>query len=667
VRSITARRVVAAAAGLALCASTIAGARTGANVTGVTVHGPDGPRATGGAASTALATMARAVGTAAAPVVDAPLAAGAEQIDSTYYDLQDMGSLGARVVIDAAGTVHVTYQKEFCELAGSCPPNLNDPDPFPWRGMGYAYRSGDAWARLGKVQDPSSLACCGFSEHLGGFGTIALTPTGRAAIAQHMNEHICFRRGVLYLQNTVGAASWKQYPTQLPGVNPDYLEFPQITANPNGSFTILAEDPRGGAYDGVEAFQVAYLPGTSTSYSCPGTWPFGAWVTITTPSMFHSGHPGFPSLASSSNGRVGVAVGDLGGNVWLIESSNGTFGAGTITTRKLTDYADSQITKADSTSAQYRPYIHCHLAYNDTTPNVVWSELQARKVGSTIEYHDFRSRIVHWDPIRGVEVVKQVAGGEADRFDDVDQDLAGPLPGQNHISVDWPQVGFSSDGLETYVVWLRYSDSEIDTTPGADMGLTNIVTGLGYGDIAASATRAGDSWDAPVNLTQTPATDERYVSVAQRNPDGRVHVVYQSSATNQAGSSVLLDRGPQSNPALKRRVAYLSAPLGATVAVGGGLARLTAHTIVAFPNPSAAHVRFTLAGGGAALPGARLDVYTVAGRHVARVTAERGGDFVWDGRGAGGERVAAGVYFARLAGERGARAGARPTRFMLIH
>ena len=56
---------------------------------------------------------------------------------------------------------------------------------------------------------------------------------------------------------------------------------------------------------------------------------------------------------------------------------------------------------------------------------------------------------MHWDPIRGIEVVKQVAPGEADSFDNLDNGLNGPLAGFNTLSVDWPQVGFSSDGSET--------------------------------------------------------------------------------------------------------------------------------------------------------------------------------------------------------------------------
>lgn len=646
-------RFAAAAFALVLAVPS-ASARTAPNFPRPTTFVLDGMRAPMAEAAAPAVTNA---------VFNVPLPAGAEQVDSTYYDLQDFGSLGQRIVIEPDGKVHVTYIDDFCELNGSCPPNSNDPDPYPWRGMAYAYRSGGVWTRVGKVQD-QSLTCCMSGDHVGGFGTIDLTPAGAAAIAQHGNEHICQRRASMYLQNGAGATTWNNYPPPLaPGVGADVLEFPQAIANPNGSFTLIAEDPVVQYYNEVEAFMVSYLPGTSTSYSCPQTWPFGAWTTITTPSMFRDGRPAFPSLARGDDGRVGVAVGDFGGNVYLIESSNGTFSPGTITTTNLTNYSDASIVKADSTSTQYRPYIHCHLAYNGNTPNVVWSELQARKVASTIQYWDWRSRVMHWDPVRGVEVVKQVAAGEADRYDDVDQGLNGPLPGISHIAVDWPQVGFSSDGSETYVVWLRFVDAEVDTS--AHMNLPTIVTGVGYGDIACSATRAGDPWDAPVNLTETPQTDERFVSIARYNPDGKVHVVFQASATNQAGDAVFEDRalptvGAVPNPPLLRRIAYLARSMGGTVGVADA-PRLFATTMVAFPNPSDGGVRFALAGGAAAV-GTHVDVFTVTGRHVARVPAGRDGAFQWDARGTGGARVTPGVYFARLADA----PGSKPVRFMLI-
>jgi hypothetical protein len=623
--------------------------RTGPNPDGRLIFEPGRPGAV-----VAGSAAARPAGADAAQVVNVPLAAGAVQIDSTYYDIQDMGSMGAHIVVGADGRIHVTWQDDFCENdVNGCPPNLNLPQPHPLRGMGYAYRDAQGtWHHLGKAEDPSIRSCFCVTELFGGFGSILLTNDGRAAIAQHMNEDGCDLRGDLYIQNTLNQPGWKAYLT--PITDPSYL-FPTAAATPGGSFVVLGEIPKAGDYSEVERFAVSRIAAEGPTFVCPTGWQGGAWTQIASPTLFLGGTPAFPQIAAASDGRVGVAVGDFGGNVFLIESSNGTFDAGTITTRNLTNYSQGTITASDSTSTEYRPYVHCAIAYNDTTPHVVWSELQARREGGQVFYYDHRSRIRHWSSVDGVSTVRQVQPGEADTYDDVDQGLAGPLCGFNTISVDWPQVGFSEDGTETYVVWLRYVDSEVD--PTGNMGLPGIVTGIGFGDIMASVRRAGEPWSPAQNLTNTPQTDERFVSLAVRNPGGKAHLLYQSSATNQAGVAAIGDRGGTPGNML-RRIAYLAVPLAASNVSVEAPAPIFASPLVASPNPARGAVRFS----GAPRAGGVVEVFSPAGRRIARLPVASGGTVTWDGRDAGGARVPAGLYFARLAG---GEAGAG-TRFLLL-
>jgi hypothetical protein len=362
-------------------------------------------------------------------------------------------------------------------------------------------------------------------------------------------------------------------------------------------------------------------------------------------SLFRDGRPAFPCLAASSNGRVGIAVGDFGGNVYLIESSTGTFAANTVTIRNLTNTTDAQVTAADSTSSQFRAYIHCHLAYNDTTPNVVWSEFQARRVGGQVQFFDWHSRIRHWSPDRGVETVYQVPAGVADHFDDVDNGLNGPLAGFNSLAVDWPQVGFSGDGSETYVAWQRCVDAEVD--PTADMGLTGICTGVGFADLAVSVARAGSAWSAAENLTKTPRTDERFFSLATRNPGGVLHLLYQASSTDQAGCALIGDRGTSPGNIL-RRIAYLEVKPAASVLAVGPPAPGAPRALSASPNPVFGPARVTFAAGASPNPSRRVDVYALDGRRVASVPFANGPTTQWDGRDTGGRRLPAGVYFARL-------------------
>ena len=662
------RSVSAALAALALLVLAVAPAlaRTGANPAGRVVLDPDAPASVAPPAN----SFARRPAT---PMVSVGLPAGAIQVDSTWYDLQDMGSLGHRIQIGSDGRVHITWQDDFCELGGGCPPNLSAPQPHPNRGMGYAVgqwgKVGTSWAggftNRGKVRDTRIPTCCAMPDLAGGFGSLALRSDNRIAIAQHLNEDGCDLHGYFHLQDSPTSNQYRGYLT--PVVSPSYL-FPQVAANPNGSFTVLGEVPRGGVYDETTELRVSYLAAPSTAFSCFG-WQMGAWTAFAPSTMFKPppsaptgpGTPAFPCIAASANGRVGVAVGDLGGNVYLIESSNGTFAAGTVTTRNLTNYSDATIVKGDSTSTQYRPYVHCHLAYNDTTPNVVWSEWQARKQGSQISYYDWRSRIRRWTPTRGVETVYQVPAGLADHYDDVDNGLAGPLPGFNTLSVDWPQIGFSPDGSESYIAFLRFSDAQVD--PTANMGLPGVVTGIGFGEIVCSVERSGDYY-GPQNLTNTPNTDERFFSIAPRCTPGRADIVFQASATNQAGCAIIGDRGTSPGNLL-RRIAYLSAPLqpSSILAVEDGAAPTPSPAAIRVsPNPASSHSRIRL--GSTATSFTRLlEVVDVTGRRMALLELPSGATTVdWTGRDEQGRAAPAGVYFARLAGD----LSAAGTRFVLM-
>ncbi len=598
-----------------------------------------------------------------------PLPVGAVQIDSTYYDLQDMGSLGQRIVIGADERVHVVWEDDHCNVAGECPPNPAAPIPYPDRAMGYAYRDADGvWHNLGRVGDPSLACSVCAPQYSGGFGTVAVDAQGKAVVAQHMQEDGCDERGDVYVESGAGAPGWMGY---LPPFA-DFL-FPQAVSLPNGSIVQMAEipltPPYNPPYTGTREFEVCRVAAQGQHFTCPTGYNMSAWTggatQVAPTSLFHSsGHPAFPCLASASDGRVGIAVTDFGGNVYLIESSDGTFAPSTKTIRTLTYYTDASIVKSDSTSQEWRPYIHCHLAYQDTTPHVVWSELQARRIGGNVEVFDWRSRIRHWSSTGGVTTVKQVLPGEADSYDNIDRGLHGPLAGFNTISVDWPEIGFSTDGTETYVAWLRFTDGEVDTS-AVEATLRGIQTGTGYGDIACSVQRGGP-WSEPQNLTQTPNTDERFVSIATRNSGGRVHIVFQASATNQAGVFVAGDRGGQNcgpggctPEGLVRRIAYLERRMNASLVSVGELHAPRVAGLRAWPNPARGAVRLSATGTGRRGPA--VLVFTVTGRRVARLVGGRD-ERTWSGRDDAGHPVPSGLYFARFEGD----ASAPGTKFMLL-
>jgi hypothetical protein len=81
--------------------------------------------------------------------------------------------------------------------------------------------------------------------------------------------------------------------------------------------------------------------------------------------------------------------------------------------------------------------------------------------------------------------------------------------------------------------------------------------------------------------------------------------------------------------------------------------------LVFAPNPTTASVRITLAGYPAEAAGetARLEIMDVSGRLVRVLEGAPGSGFAWDGRGAGGTPVPAGVYLHRVITPRGVWTG----------
>ncbi|PID78886.1 hypothetical protein CSB20_12760 [bacterium DOLZORAL124_64_63] len=579
----------------------------------------------------------------------APLPDGAHLLGETYYDLQDMGSLGSRIVWAPDGTLHVVFMEDFCEedpVVG-CPPDLSLPNPYPMRGMALYTRDTDGvWSDARRAADPSIRDCC-VTEIFGGFGTLGLTNDGRAMVAQHMNEDGCDLRGDLYIQKTQGSTEFDAY---LGEITPDSYLFPQVTANPDGSYTLFGEIAEYGSYNEVDHFRLAYLPAEGEEFVCPTGWQFSSWKSVESAvprSLFQDGTPAFPSMAGAEDGRVGVAFGDFGGNVFLLESSDGTFEPNTLTLTEITSYQESDIVSGDETSQEYRSYVNCDLAYNGNEAHVVWSEMQARNEGGTIYFYDYRSRIMHWSPSSGISVVRQVQPGEADQFANLDGDLPGPMAGFNHISVSWPQVGFNESGTQTIVAWLRFVDAEVD--PSADGGSPGIVTGVGYGDIVGSVSSDGMSWSEQQNFTQTPTTDERFFSLADINPEGKVLLAFQASATDQAGCAAIGDRGATPGN-LVRNLAFLERDLDSSVAAAPGMA-LNGPRLAVSPNPSGGSMRFALTGAEDQTLG-HVAIYSVRGVLVSEFDL-RGGYATWNMLNALGEPVPAGVYFAKVRSPQG--------------
>ena len=182
-----------------------------------------------------------------------------------------------------------------------------------------------------------------------------------------------------------------------------------------------------------------------------------------------------------------------------------------------------------------------------------------------------------------------------------------------------------------------------------------------FGDIFCSVARPFGGYQPAQNLTNTPNTDERFFSLATRNPLGRARVLFQASATNQAGCAIIGDRGVAPGNIL-RRIAYEDVHLDASVldappphdgAITG--------TLRVSPNPALAHARVHFETEPASIA-RTVEVLDLTGRRVATLPLPAGARAVeWQGRNLDGHATPAGVYFARVEYETRASA----SRFVL--
>ena len=198
----------------------------------------------------------------------------------------------------------------------------------------------------------------------------------------------------------------------------------------------MGEVPRGGEYDETDEFRVELPRRGRHALHVPGRLAVRRRGPRSRPPRCSAtASPAFPShRGARRNGRVGVAVGDFGGNVYLIESSNGTFAR-----RHDHDAQPHQLhrrhdrDRADSTSTAVPPLralpprLQRHHA-------ATWCGASCRRARAAARSRTSTSTAASCTGTRsrGVEVVKQVPAGEADRYDDVDHGLTGPLAGLQH-------------------------------------------------------------------------------------------------------------------------------------------------------------------------------------------------------------------------------------------
>jgi hypothetical protein len=282
--------------------------------------------------------------------------------------------------------------------------------------------------------------------------------------------------------------------------------------------------------------------------------------------------------------------------------------------------------------------------YIGDEPHLAWTAGQIASAGGGVYgLFDYKATIFHWSPSTGIDtvVVAETQSADSTRADYVYTEF-------NHLSVDWPSMGITTDG-HIVLVYTGYSVDDIDQTA---------VPPTGYTDIwATSSADNGATWGDPVNLTNPDGTilgyEDKYAAVAKVNLDnafdpGRsAYAIYQSD--DLAGTTVQGNESAENWDFIKVIGFDLVTGIEDDEETGGGLPRAYALG-QNYPNPfnPSTSITYTLTEKGNVV----LDVMNLRGQHVTTLlngVKEAGNHSVtWDGKNSLGQTVSSGIYFYRL-------------------
>jgi hypothetical protein len=314
-------------------------------------------------------------------------------------------------------------------------------------------------------------------------------------------------------------------------------------------------------------------------------------------------------VAANANGRVGIQLNTSNGTAntgvyWLESTNNGT----TWPSFPDTVYRLWRVDGPESLKA----YVSSDLAYNGNEPLMAITEFNGQDAFPSWP------RIVFWSRTTGFR--------NAVRFDSTR--FIGTLNKDQRFhsyTVGWPTIGVSGS-----VIVMAFQAFQRDTS----------ASGFNFSDIwFTKSSNGGVTWDVPVNLTNTPAMDERYPSMAKWNPAGEANMVWQED--REPGAHAFADLAPIS----RSLQVFYRRPLTTGVEDKGGRVPERFALDQNYPNPFNPSTAIDFA-----LPvraEVRLTVYDVLGREVRSLvngTREAGkhtAEFRADG-------LASGVYYAVL-------------------
>ncbi|OYD16559.1 hypothetical protein CH330_02480 [candidate division WOR-3 bacterium JGI_Cruoil_03_51_56] len=225
--------------------------------------------------------------------------------------------------------------------------------------------------------------------------------------------------------------------------------------------------------------------------------------------------------------------------------------------------------------------------------------------------------------------------------------------GYNALYASRPSLGEDGEG-NLFVAWEQFDSSNVEPGPPEVLRADIFMTGSG---------NHGQEWGEPVKLTEGGTGSHRFPSIIDMAVDDTLAVIYEIDL--HAGFFVQQEGPATPNPIIVQKVSTddIPHPGGGGIEQGGNLPKLI--ELSAKPNPFGHRTVISYA-----LPKAgpvSLVVYDAAGRPVR--TLESGicqagyHTVTWDGNGANGEKVSAGIYFYTVT----TRNGSQTAKLTLVY